>query len=795
MLIFADVRAVRDYVALLDETAPVRADASSGAPRQLVPARQADALLWVQLAREARSAHLARLRHTRFDNAPAGRDVHWSSVLGWLLRAAAHTRGNAQPGEDVANFERVLPWFNAALLVTAIVVFSTWTATRAGAGAGVLIALALVGHRRFYEGFAPFYVDHHGLVNAAVLGLLLGFAFMGAGWWRAASSSAATWLPTSLASARRAAIVSAVCGAFGLWISAAATLPAIALLGLSGAVVAWNRRRKRDNDEARFEPALWRLWGSVGAVTSAAFYLVEYAPAHLGLRLEVNHPLWSLGWWGGAELVAVIGAGGRRPARLVWALLAIAAAPAAIVCGGPATFLVADPFVGDLRHFVAEGKSLLAAAAHAGFGRIAYDCVSALVLAPGFIVAARARGEARIVAGALALVTAGFVLMACAEMRWWLNAASAEIVLLLSLVAATKPGRRWAVIVVLATGLFAAPAISRIARERAENRGRVFDERDLLQPLYRDLAATLRMSSPDRDIVLLADPNASLGIAYFARARTLGTLYWENAPGLRAAAEIFCAETDAEAAQLVRARGVTHIVAIARANFTAEYLSLLRPGALRADAARAFGVRLEHEPPPWLQAVPYRVPAALADVVGPVKIFKVAFEQSDGERLFQAAVAHAAAGDTPRADAVLADTLSRAPREARFAVAEAAANAFYDFGADASAARAFRRALEIRFEPEMATTLAWILATSADDHVRDGRAALALVESRARTAAADVLLLSAFAAASAEIGRFPDAIVAAERALAGARAAGDGAAATLLQRRLDSYRAGRPWRQ
>jgi tetratricopeptide (TPR) repeat protein len=54
---------------------------------------------------------------------------------------------------------------------------------------------------------------------------------------------------------------------------------------------------------ARADPSLWRVWGWSGAATSIFFYLVEYFPSHLGMRLEVNHPLYALAWAGGGEII------------------------------------------------------------------------------------------------------------------------------------------------------------------------------------------------------------------------------------------------------------------------------------------------------------------------------------------------------------------------------------------------------------------------------------------------------------------------------------------------------------
>jgi hypothetical protein len=91
--------------------------------------------------------------------------------------------------------------------------------------------------------------------------------------------------------------------------------------------------------------------------------------------------------------------------------------------------------------------------------------------------------------------------------------------------------------------------------------------------------------------------------------------------------------------------------------------------------------------------------------------------------------------------------------------------------------------------------LAWILATSRDEGLRDGPAALALAERAVRVQANDPSTWSSVAAANAEVGRFAAAVAAAERALALVRGDGEPQARPLLQRRLESYRAGRPWRQ
>ena len=42
-----------------------------------------------------------------------------------------------------------------------------------------VLALGMIGNRSFYDGFVPNYADHHGLLTASVMGIVLGAIFMG----------------------------------------------------------------------------------------------------------------------------------------------------------------------------------------------------------------------------------------------------------------------------------------------------------------------------------------------------------------------------------------------------------------------------------------------------------------------------------------------------------------------------------------------------------------------------------------------------------------------------------------
>lgn len=841
-LILVHAVAFRAYVDRLNHLG-LRGAAVAPTPlKRICPTMYADVQMWVRHALALANGAGPQLRYTYADNAPYGREVHWDSGFAWMIVGAGELR-HLFTGEPFPTaVERSLAWINAPLLLAFVAIFSAWTSRRAGLGAGVLLAFGMVGHPDFYSGFGPNYVDHHGVLAASVLGLFLGGLFMGGGFWRGEKSPARLLPGREIA--RSGAIFSAILGAYGMWVSAATLIPAIAIMGVAGALAILVYGGRAQVNDTTLEPGLWRLWGRVGAVLCVAFYLLEYAPFHLGLRLEVNNPVYALGWWGGSEIVALLAEWRRAPrrgfkvpaGRVLAAVAALLVAPVIILIGREKVFVVSDPFVARLNaKYVAEALSFAASLRYFGNERVWVELpwVAAVVILTVVLWwRSRAADRPLILFATLAFVASAG--MGLDKIRFLPSASGPELGLILlgviGLVTGCRRWVRWTWVAGLVALVCVPPIVSRIRLQVAVNRHHGVQADDALQPFYRDVAAALRRSQPKGDIVLLASPNASVAIGYYGEFKTIGTLYWENLAGTKAAAEMFSAQSEQEARRLIRARGVTHIAMIENNNFLAEYFDLLHPHPHGESLQNSFGYQLliKEQIPIWLERIPYSPPPDLPIKIARVLLFKTRFGPPRAESDYEAAVHDLDHGRIARGEKELDAAIAIDPKSAEYwmikghvllsrgdvagalaaenrAVDNAApiqrpsvcldeGNRFYEQHAPAAAVALYRRGLGFEFNLQTANNLAWVLATSRDARVRNGPEALRLSQRIVRDRN-DYTYLSAYAAALAECKQFPDAVKVETRLLNAVRAARNPALIASSEARLTAYRAGKPWRQ
>lgn len=159
--------------------------------------------------------------------------------------------------------------------------------------------------------------------------------------------------------------------------------------------------------------------------------------------------------------------------------------------------------------------------------------------------------------------------------------------------------------------------------------------------------------------------------------------------------------------------------------------------------------------------------------------------------LLQLAMLYAAQQDYEGAIRTYGQVLAVEP--ANFLAYRGRADALLGLGRHAEAIADYERAFQIEpKEPGILNNFAWVLATSPDDKVRNGRRAVRMAtEACKQTNYEQAHILSTLAAGYAESGDFASALKWSEKALA----TGSADQKEALAKELESYKAGKPWRE
>jgi hypothetical protein len=338
--------------------------------------------------------------------------------------------------------------------------------------------------------------------------------------------------------------------------------------------------------------------------------MLEYFPADLHLRLEVNHPLYAIAWLGAGVLLSRTDAawrekkfprGGRDLGAGLLALAAVVALPVAMGLTENRGFLRPDPAGGRLSYATdTAAKNLADWIARDGLnGRILAACLPLLLIAIAAVLALRRSPRERRAAIAFVLGPATVALgFAPFQLRWFSVGDAMMLAVLIAVAVEIKRG--W---LVAATVCALLPGMIQLAAPvRATTRTQL-GETDVEQIVERDLAHWLARRSGGAAVVL-ASPDVTSSLFFHGGLRGLGTLDWENREGLAAAVRIASATSPQEALALLQQRGVTHIVL---PSWDAALEDYARLGSSLAE--RSFITALKHWAPlVWLRPVPYALP-------------------------------------------------------------------------------------------------------------------------------------------------------------------------------------------
>lgn len=619
----------------VERASAVGGEVSRDDTHSMISTTTPDSLWWVlfgeKVLRDGSSHFTSR------DNAPLGREVHWSSLPAEMLAGLAQL-GNLLPGPAaLTKVERASLLFGPLMLSFFLILWTVVAYMKLGVGAAASVPPGVLAAQPFFFSFMPGDVDHHGLV-ACLLGTSLFCLICGSGQ----SSRSKAW---SVAAGGVAGVA--------LWVSASTALPFLAACGLGGLLA---MRFSSGRRGFRPAPEDWFAWGVAGCATSLVGYAVEYFPGGMGWRMEVNHPLYALAWLGGSFLLRTAGVALRdgfaialaKP-RTRWALassvLAVLAPLGIIFAGRERVFAVADPFLYSLHHlYISEFRSVFAMMAEHGWQMAVV--ANAFFLLAIVVCAFSLPGGALPPAAFLALApaVAGWALAAW-QIRWSGAAAAVSLPLLavamgrLSRQLSVKPPFCWRpllawLLLLLSGSLIPAEVFQQILSSVEGKEGLGRDQIRMLA--YRDVARLITGSAGGDTATVLASPHASTYLIYYGNIRGLGTLYWENAAGLKRASRIYSAMGESEALTQLKEAGVSYVALFSWDHFTPQYTGLARGAETGKAVEPGWVERLVRgeESPHWLSpmACPFFGDATHPEGSPPgdwVRVFEVVPDQSE----------------------------------------------------------------------------------------------------------------------------------------------------------------------
>ncbi|MEO8205109.1 MAG: hypothetical protein ABI615_02940 [Chthoniobacterales bacterium] len=672
----------------LSETVPGTVAISPGAHErnQIIPTSGIDGKWWVMHTEQMLREGTWRVRHTDLDNNPAGREVHWSSGLMWLLVAMSWVihLGTMQPMVECVPCASLFA--GPVMLIVGLVFYGLILASRYGWKTGAVGVLFFSTSFPVFEYFRLGDCDHHGLVGwFAMIGVLC-LAAGGAGCIAPKNGGSKAGENFKLQTAGRWFITSGIAGAAALWVSAATQIPI--LLGTAlGAVMAgfvsvhWQYETLR--------PELWRLWGRAGCLASLFFYALEYFPFHMGWRLEVNHPVYALAWLGGSEILYRLlrKKTGQRFVEssfsdwfIVSASIVLLLVPPLLIAFGSAqVFWVADRFLLTLHNeHIREFKPFFVAIQNSNIPlMLAHGLIWPALGVAGLVVLFLRRSVSAQWVAPLILTIAPCLVMLALAMKQirWIGIALGLWTLLATLIVAmcmrrelARPLPRWSVwgfccIALIPIALHPALALGTWAA--SQHSPEKLPKDILPNVVARDVVHRLIEANPHRMPVVLSGPTTATELAYYGGAHVLGTLYWENMPGLKAAAHIFSATTASEAKASLAEHKVNYVLLFSWDEFSKDYENLLAIEAGKdsseVPADEMFVTRLLKgtEIPQWVRPLYYPIPPQFELEGETVRLFEIVPDQTLFDSYLNRAIYHLDSGELNRAE----EMLSKAEKE------------------------------------------------------------------------------------------------------------------------------------
>jgi hypothetical protein len=584
-----------------------------------------DAYYWLAYANQLHLEDTWRIRRTDLDNVPYGRPVHWSQSIAWFLLGAGRIV-RAISGDPIReSIEAGAMYMQPVLFLCFLLPLGWFIYRRVGLLAALLWMLIMATQQHIQDTFHPLKPDHHSLHLFFMAGSLILIIIGGMGWVsKKEDSDQASWIGTvtipQKAFARRCFLLSAVLGGLGIWSGATVQIFGVGLIIIAGMLltILMPTGSESDQTDMTYDPTAWKIWGRVGAAVSLIMYWVEYGFTIPAMRLEVNHPLYALSWLCAGEWMARLSSIRMADRRVTpievsqLTLLGFGALllPLLLIAGPPEWHAMRDDLMRRMHDYILEFNSLSLATG----GKTLNSLWSAFLLLPFFMMGAiwlaspaRSRIEEWAALWFSFILTFSYFLLGHMQIRWlpafgmmsaWLTALTMSV--LWRSVRSHWLGRiLYGVLVVLIIGQ---PVIwtSKLHRQfQSMKSGDAVHMNVLVPLLHRDMAARIGERLESHDLRIMADAELAGPLHYYAGARSVSSLYWENMDGLHEAAAFMTDTTGTRAADIARTRGLTHILIPNNVHYARMHL-YIRKGQYSDEAAwHTLAGRLLSHPQRW----------------------------------------------------------------------------------------------------------------------------------------------------------------------------------------------------
>lgn len=597
-----------------------------------------DPYYWISYAHEMAATGNWRIRYTHIDNVPFGREVHWSQSVSWLLVLFGYVR-HVWAGEPMEQaIEGAAIWVNPVLYVLVTVGFSWLISRRMGVVAGVIFAGTFVTLRDVNWSFHPFHLGHHGLHVTCSLGAILCLVLGGLGWVRResftsggeSSSRMKFFCPLGLpnrATARKYFAAAGVFTGLGLWIGATVQFFSIAALATGSVLLTFFVPKQLTDAQTDYVPELWRTWTVSAVIVGTFFYLIEYFPSHLAMRLEVNHPLYALSLVCIGELMVrltrwKIGVRPIRGSGRWWiALAAVGAAlvPVLMLAGPVAWYKVRDPEMIRLHSFISEFFGFVKFYAHEEPHEVLFRAYG---IVPLFLIGAlllSGPGHTTLYEWAALwlsfFVSLFFLVLMWWQVRWgwhyavlsiWLMVVVGHVAWRNALSPYRKPlGRILLALLTLTVLVQAVLFAGRGYVDLAAIRNRTSVKSDLIDAvMMKNLGQGLAAPAQNHTFRFICEADLTPVLYYIAGIPSVTSYYWENVEGLHAATQFFADHGEANARRVAQERGLTHVLVSASEETPAIFNYLKTGNASVANARPTLLERLRRGGagvPSWLE--------------------------------------------------------------------------------------------------------------------------------------------------------------------------------------------------